>query len=124
MDDILNGMRNMSSHCETEEYDNLLEMIQLSKNVKGFETAKKINILNKRYMNGIAFNLDDYINKVTEENCRFIETIKRMFDEYVNMVEHEPYNYDAQISLSLQIYEKMRDGLDVGMAMVKKKNIV
>ena len=33
MDDIMAGMRRMTSHCEEEEYDILLGMIELCRNV-------------------------------------------------------------------------------------------
>ena len=125
MDDILNGMRRMTSQCGEEEYDNLLDMIRLIRVPEaadeGFDIAKRVNELNRHYMNSITFNLDDYRNLVTEANCRFIEAVKQMFDEYVRMIETDPYNYNSQIAHSLKIYEKMRDGSDVGMAIAKKQ---
>ena len=124
MDEILNGMRRMTSQCGEDEYDNLLDMIQLIRVPEaangGFETARRVNDLNRRYMDNITFNLDDYGgDRVTEANCRFIVTVKQMLDAYMRMIGNDPYNYDEQIAHSLKIYEKMRDGLDVGMIMAK-----
>ena len=125
MDEILNGMRRMSSQCGEEEYDILLDMIVLCGEAtegRGLETARRVNDLNRRYMDNITFNLDDYGgDRVTEANCRFIVTVKQMLDAYMRMIGNDPYNYDEQIAHSLKIYEKMRDGLDVGMVMAKKK---
>jgi len=122
MDDIMTGMRRMTSHCEEEEYDILLGMIELCRRAStGFETAKRVNELNTRYIDGISFDINDYVDRVTEANYRFIETIKQMLDAYVRMSGNDPYNYEVQIAHSLKMYEKMRDGLDVGMVMAKKK---
>ena len=123
MDEILNGMRRMSSQCGEEEYDILLDMIVLCGEAtegRGLETARRVNDLNRRYMDSITFNLDDYGgDRVTEANCRFIGTVKQMLDAYMRMIGNDPYNYEVQIAHSLKIYEKMRDGLDVGMVMAK-----
>jgi len=125
MDEILRGMSKLSSHCGEDEYDNLIGVIKVCNESceYGVEIAKKVNAVNRRYADNITFDINDYKNKVTyvsEENFLFIEEIKKMLDEYFRILATQPYNYEAQVVHSLEMYEMLRDGLDVGMVLAGK----
>ncbi len=129
MDDILKGISRLSSHCGEDEYDNLIGVIKAcsescENGTYGVVLANKVHFVNQRYIDNITFDINDYKNKVTyvsEENFLFIKEIKKMLDEYFRILAMQPYNYEAQIVHSLEMYEVLRDGLDVGMVIASKK---
>lgn len=134
MDDLLSSLSNMTSHCEEEEYDHLLSMISRLKDADEMdytqELAKKVYDTNRRYANNISFNVDDYRRYtvatgafITDGNYSFIENIKDMMDIYFSLVGEYPYDYKVQITYSFEIYEKIKNGIDSGMVLARKKTL-